>query len=212
LIELADLFFAGCVFIIFSLLAAMTVLQMLIGVLCEVVDDTTIKKAAAKDVAVMKCQIVERLRKFDVEGDGTITQRELDHIMQDGHTKDILSSLNINELFLSQMLQLLFPRPDSVVAFKPLTEMLLLCRGDNQASVETMASGFSYVVDEIKTLQVATEEKINELESSTVACTELLKKELESVMYNGLSLEGSNEQASKTVLKSGLTNKNLDYV
>jgi len=155
---------AGWTFTLFALLTTMTVLQMLIGVLCEVVGDTTKEKAAAKNVAIMKSQIVERLRRFD-DGDGLITQIELAKIMQDPHSKKVLRSLNINELFLLQMLKMAYPRPDSAVAFKPLTEIMLMCIGDSPATVETMAGGISYMINEVQELQTATESRLANLEA-----------------------------------------------
>merc|ERR1712151_954032 len=44
----------------------------------------------------------------------------------------------------------MFPTKKSTVPFKPLTEMMLACRGNNPATVETMASGLSYIVRELQ--------------------------------------------------------------
>merc|ERR1712048_1208647 len=100
---------------------------MLIGVLCEVVSETAKEKESAKDIGVMKQQILARLRKFD-DGDGLITQTELLDIIKDPHSKSVLRMLNIDEIFLLQMLKLMYPKPNSAVAIKPLTEVMLACR------------------------------------------------------------------------------------
>lgn len=155
---------AGCCFLLFTLLAAMTVLQMLIGVLCEVVSDTNKEHEAAKVVTIMKQQLVDKLRAFD-DGDGKINQAELAEIMRDPDCKALLRSLRINRLFLLEMQRLMFPTPDSSVAFKPLTEMMLMCRGDNSATVETMASGFSYLVSEVREAEQRTIQRLAKLES-----------------------------------------------
>lgn len=140
---------SGWLFLFFTGLTAMTVLQMLIGVLCEVVSETNKEHKASKVVTIMKQQLTSKLKQFD-DGDGMITQPELATILQDPESQILLRSLNVNQLFLHQMQNLLFPTQDSAVAFKPLTEMLLMCRGDNLATVETMASGFSSLVSEIR--------------------------------------------------------------
>jgi hypothetical protein len=180
---------AGWALVFFSLLAAVTVLQMLLGVLCEVVDDTTKQKKAAKDVAIMKCLIMGRLREFDLDHDGLISLDELEHILEDEKTKDILQSLNINMLFFTQMKQLLFPRADCVVAFTPLTEVLLMCRGDNEASVETMASGFSYLCKLIEKMQDSFESQVDMLQEQYRTIGQALEKSSAGLLTCAVSSE-----------------------
>merc|ERR1719161_2733770 len=97
----------------------------------------------------MKQQLMRKLSEHD-DGDGKITQTELIQILHDPESKALLRSLNINRLFLMEMQKLMFPTKESAVSFKPLTEMLLMCRGDNNATVETLAGGISYLVSEIR--------------------------------------------------------------
>jgi hypothetical protein len=150
--------FAGWMFLIFTLLTAMTILQMLIGVLCEVISNTNRDQEASKVVAIMKQQLMRKLSEHD-DGDGKITQTELIQILHDPESKALLRSLNINRLFLMEMQKLMFPTKESAVSFKPLTEIILNCRGDNNATVDTVAGGLSYIADHIK----GQDDKIHEL-------------------------------------------------
>jgi hypothetical protein len=140
---------AGWAFMLFSIISALTVLNMLIGILCEVVGETSKAKDAADSVAVMKSQIIDKLREFD-DGDGLITLPELSEVLSDSHSKAILRSLNINELYMLQMIKLMFPEHDSAIAFKPLTEMMLKCRGDTHVTMDTMATSLTFLVNEIR--------------------------------------------------------------
>jgi len=151
--------FAGWTFIIFTMITAMTILQMLIGVLCEVVSETNRQHEAARVINVMKQQVMWKLAQFD-DGDGKITLQELEQLLNDPECKTVFRNLNINRLFLMEMQKLMFPTKDSAINFKPLTEMMLSCRGDNPATVETIANGLSYLSEEVKSSQRRVERKL----------------------------------------------------
>jgi hypothetical protein len=140
---------SGWTFLIFTLLTAMTILQMLIGVLCEVISSTNREHEASRVVAIMKQQLMTKLLQHD-DGDGKITQAELAQLLADPACKALMRSLKINRLYLLEMQKLMFPSKDSAVAFKPLTEIILACRGDNTATVDTVAGGLSFLAGEIR--------------------------------------------------------------
>merc|ERR1719491_2898147 len=69
-----------------------------------------------------------------------ISARELTLAFNDKQSKAVLKSLNIDQLFLSEVQQLLFPKPDSVVTIHAVMELMLMCRGDLSVSVQHIAS------------------------------------------------------------------------
>jgi hypothetical protein len=144
---------AGWTFLLFTLLTALTILQMLIGVLCEVIADTKREQDEARVVAMMKQQLIHRFQQHD-DGDGRINQSELNEILSDPATKALLRNLNINRLFLLEMQKLMFPTKDTAVAFLPLTEIILQCRGNNQATVDTVAGGLTFLTGEFRSQSV----------------------------------------------------------
>merc|ERR1712072_851500 len=70
----------ACVFMTFILFSAITVMNMLIGVLCEVV--STVAQGEKDDAAIrlVKESILVNLKKFD-NGDGMISRNELAAVM-----------------------------------------------------------------------------------------------------------------------------------
>merc|ERR1712110_974103 len=62
---------AVIIFLVFILLSALTVMNMLIGILCEVVNAVAASEKEESDIAVMKNSILLELKKFD-DGDGMI--------------------------------------------------------------------------------------------------------------------------------------------
>merc|ERR1719247_1175241 len=67
---------AGVLFVLYALLSALLVLQMLIGVLCDVVSRVGSEQRDAAAIGLVKQELLEDLKRFD-GGDGKISQQEL---------------------------------------------------------------------------------------------------------------------------------------
>jgi len=135
---------AVCTFMVFTLLSAITVMNMLIGVLCEVVSTVA---AAEKDEAainMMKESILVELHRFDIDGNGMISLEELQHVMNDPHALGVLRSLEVDVQYLRELQRLLFPRPDTLVSIESIMDLMLMCRGDLVTTVKHMASGQAF--------------------------------------------------------------------
>jgi hypothetical protein len=151
-IVLTDLLLSGTVssviscivFMVFVLLSALTVMNMLIGVLCRVV--TAVAEGEMDDAAIrlVKESILVDLRKFD-DGNGMMTHDALVQVMCDPQSKAVLKSLNVDRLFLMELQRMLFPKPGSQVPIKNLMELMLMCRGDLPVTVKALSSGLSYI-------------------------------------------------------------------
>jgi hypothetical protein len=126
-------------FMTFILMSCITVMNMLIGVLCEVV--SAVAQAEKDDAAIRlaKETILVNLQKFD-DGDGLITKPELQGVMRDPQSKAVLASLNIDRLFFLELQQMLFKEDGDSVPIKTIMELMLMCRGDLPVSVQHMAS------------------------------------------------------------------------
>jgi len=144
------------VFMAFILLSAINVMNMLIGVLCEVVTRVGEEEKDQEDIQLVKESILVNLMKFD-DGDGMITKDELKHVMDDPTSKVVLKQLNVDRLFLLELQQLLFPTPDTEVHIKGLIELMLMCRGDLPVTVRHLASSQASLLSMI----MAVEKRVN---------------------------------------------------
>merc|ERR1719247_2243282 len=104
-------------------------MNMLIGVLCEVVSTVTQREKDEAAVKIVKESILLELKKFD-DGDGMITHEELVEVLQDPHSQEILHSLDIDRLFLTELQSALFRSGGERVPIKGILELVLLCRGE----------------------------------------------------------------------------------
>merc|ERR1719487_2015656 len=67
---------AGAMFVLYAMMSAMCILQMLIGVLCDVVSTVKAEEQSATAVGLLKQELLNSLMACD-DGDGKISQQEL---------------------------------------------------------------------------------------------------------------------------------------
>jgi hypothetical protein len=143
---------AGMFFAMYALLSALLVLQMLIGVLCDVVSRVGQEQRDAQAIGLVKQELLEELQVFD-SGDGKISHPELMTVMKCPKSAAVLKKLNINRLFLFELQKMMFPKPNSQVPIKSVLTLMILCRGDNQATVEALSGGFCFLWKELQELR-----------------------------------------------------------
>merc|ERR1712118_445737 len=115
-------------FMFFILLTSLTVLNMLIGVLCEVVTAVGQNERDEADVRLVKQGILKELLKFDDNGDGTISQVELEHVMKSKRANAVLDELEVDQASLEEIHGMLFTCPTDQVSPKTILETCLMYR------------------------------------------------------------------------------------
>lgn len=121
-------------FFMFILLSSFTIMNMLIGVLCEVV--STVAQSERDDAAirVMKQSILLELKRFDIDENGRISKSELDHVMKSPTTLRVLRSLDVDVECLHELQHALFPH--AAVPIEDIMELLLSYRGTLPCTVK----------------------------------------------------------------------------
>uniref|UniRef100_A0A7S1AZ54 Ion transport domain-containing protein n=1 Tax=Noctiluca scintillans TaxID=2966 RepID=A0A7S1AZ54_NOCSC len=133
------------VFLFFTLLSAVTVLNMLIGVLCEVVHEVRTGEKEEHFLNVMQKTILVELYKRDT-GSGFISQSELLSVLSDPDLKEVLKQLNVDVAYIVELQYLFNHRPsdEKCIDVASVVELLLLFRGDQPATVRSMVIGQAY--------------------------------------------------------------------
>jgi hypothetical protein len=140
---------SGAFFTSFALLSALLILQMLIGVLCDVVARVNDEQRTSVAIGLIKQELLSKLMEID-DGDGRISKEELDRVINGRECKGVLSKLGINRTFLLQLQHAtLESSKDKKISIKTTLQMMLLCRSENVATVEALAGGFCFVADYI---------------------------------------------------------------
>lgn len=154
---------AGIAFMTYSLLSALLILQMLIGVLCEVVSQVNQEQRDAAALGLVRQELLVDLNNFAGE-DGKISQAELFEVMNNPKSRALLRKLNINCAYVLELQRMMFTRPGQSVSIKTILELLVMCRGDVPTTVETMAGGLLSVIHEITTLRESFEQSLTAIE------------------------------------------------
>merc|ERR1719355_428916 len=96
------------VFIVYILLAAFTVLNMLIGVLCEVVTKTAAEEQEAMMIREVQFQLKSVFDEIDVDGSGVISSEEFGHMSKNETALAALTGLGIEPKHLIALGDTLF--------------------------------------------------------------------------------------------------------
>lgn len=132
------------VFTSFILISAILMMNLLIGVLCEVVSEVAKSERDESAVKLVKQTILVTLKQFD-DGDGMISRKELEEVMEDPVSKAVLRSLNVDLVFLTELVSMLYKEVDDAVSIKGILELMLMCRGDLPSTVQHVASGQAFL-------------------------------------------------------------------
>jgi len=144
---------ASCLLMLmFIFLSAMVICNMLIGVLCEVVGEVTQAERNAKDISVLKDCMWHHLESYD-DGDGRISKEEFGMILKDPVSKTILKELKVDLSFMSALSMVFFDEKNTHVPFHAVIELMLACRGDNAATVHTIANSMSFLIGRLNSLE-----------------------------------------------------------
>merc|ERR1719326_751461 len=91
---------AGVFFIIYLCITALMIMQMLIGVLCQVIVDVDRDEKDKRDMAEVRRRLHDELVQKDRDGNNEINRAELIELLEEPHSLSLMRDLNINVLFL----------------------------------------------------------------------------------------------------------------
>jgi len=136
----------GVIFWLFVLASSLTVMNMLIGVLCEVVSAVAASEREGMQVAFVKDRMKPLFETLDESGDGLISKSEFLGILDKPEAIHLLEEVGIDVIFLLDQSDSIFDEdtmlgqaPDEKVGksldFEKLMTIILDLRGTTQATV-----------------------------------------------------------------------------
>lgn len=96
------------VFYVFVILSAVTVANMLIGVLCEVVGHVAEAEKENAVLAKLKTTLLLMLKHLDEDGSGDISKHELLNVINDSAALEVLEELDINVKYFVDMIDMIY--------------------------------------------------------------------------------------------------------
>jgi voltage-gated sodium channel len=127
----------------FVLCASLMVLNMLIGVLCDVVTKITNNEKEAEAVSLLKRTISVMLQELDESGDGLISKDEMIGVFENVEATNILMEIDVNPAHLLDHLELYFAGTDDL-GIQQIMEVILMLRGKRTPTMADILHGEQY--------------------------------------------------------------------
>jgi len=115
----------GLLLLLYMFLVSFTVLNMLIGVICDIVSDTT----ANEKRKILRQRVADLFEEVDTDGSGTLTRQEFDH----SGAKTALEQIGIDGPVLTNAFEILDTNNDNQIELGEFTEMIFKCLQAPQA-------------------------------------------------------------------------------
>lgn len=122
---------------LFVLMSAMTVMNMLIGVLCEVVTAVAAAEKEEAAIRLVKETVLVMLKKLDEDGSGEISKEEMNMVFDDEAALQVLASLQVDMTHLVDYLDMYFEQQSELSIYQ-IMDLILMLRGDRVPTMKDM--------------------------------------------------------------------------
>lgn len=146
----------------FLLVALLTIMNMLIGILCGVVADVTEADKETQFMAEVEHQIHKLADLIDVDGNGTIDKDEFDTILKDPAMTRRFFELGVDIVGAADFAKFIFTDVDEL-SFTDFTHLVSQFRGTKFASVKDIMDMRKFVSMELQSLSKYIKEEEDEL-------------------------------------------------
>ncbi|CAE7233177.1 NaCP60E [Symbiodinium microadriaticum] len=183
--------------LLYMLLASLTVMNMLVGILCEVV---SVVSAVEKEEILLK-SVKTHLKQLlldaeaDEDGDGSISRREFDKMLTNPTCVRTLNEVGVDVFALVDLADFIFEQKDHL-DFAAFMDAVLQLRGSNTATVKDIVDLQKLIVNHFKVM----EDVIAELAGKSPATK--LRDHAEKDPTRPLEMEVFGTNATKIVIRS----------
>eukprot|EP00747_Dinoflagellata_sp_TGD_P112815 gnl/TRDRNA2_/TRDRNA2_171563_c7_seq1.p1 gnl/TRDRNA2_/TRDRNA2_171563_c7~~gnl/TRDRNA2_/TRDRNA2_171563_c7_seq1.p1 ORF type:complete len:375 (+),score=69.68 gnl/TRDRNA2_/TRDRNA2_171563_c7_seq1:365-1489(+) len=129
--------------LIFILIGTFTVLNMLIGVLCEVVSAVAAAEKEDNAIRMVKDNLLHMLKMLDEDGSGLISQVEIQGVLEDQAALAVLESLHVDMRHLMEHLEMYFER-QTELSIHEIMDLILILRGERPPTVKDLLHSMSF--------------------------------------------------------------------
>mmetsp|Transcript_55485 Transcript_55485/g.125038 ORF Transcript_55485/g.125038 Transcript_55485/m.125038 type:complete len:622 (-) Transcript_55485:203-2068(-) len=139
-------------FFVFILLSSLTLMNLLVGVLVEVVSVVSLVEKENLDVRFVKSYFSALVKQVDIDGDQQISKGEFGVIMQNPDALRALQSVGVDVVGLVDLADFIF-RESENLPFRDFMDLILQLRGANKATVRDIVDMRKLVVQKVANLE-----------------------------------------------------------
>jgi len=188
----ADNMACGGLFFVFVGLSSLTIMNMLIGVLCEVVQSVADCEKEGMLIQYVTSRFEVLWNRLDLDGTGTLSKKEFLSIMQNEDAWEALEDVGVDPMSLVKLVDLIFESHDEddqkqqgQLTFSEFMEVILTFRGSNTATVKDMT-------DLRKWLDVHTQKQLDRQLKETERMVKKMVAETERMVKSMMELHVSD--------------------
>jgi len=147
-------------FLIFTLLSSLTVMNMLIGVLVDVVSVVSCVEKEEITMRFVKRKMLELLRKISEDGSDLISKTNFESMLLDPEAAKLVQQVGVDVVGLVDFADFIF-KDEKNISFPEFMELILQLRGSNVATVKDIVDLRKFVTLEMQYTMVAIREEIS---------------------------------------------------
>jgi len=143
----------GFIVLSFVMLASLTVMNMLVGVLCEVVSVVSSVEKEQLSVSYVKQRLLQLFEDLgvDEDDDNKVSKSEFDSLLMQSEAARIISEIGVDVVGLVDMADYIFK--DGVeLTFADFMELILQMRGSNSSTVKDIVDMRRFLLTELTTV------------------------------------------------------------
>lgn len=155
---------------VFAILAACTVLNLLIGILCEVVSAVAATEKEEMMVQFVTQKIESLLRAGDCYNDGMISQAEFERILKTPEAVLALEEVGIDPVSIVDFTEHIFHGEDNLegtLNFPKFMEVILKLRQTNECTIKDVVDLRRYIVTQLTTAQEVVLEHLRDCDQAS---------------------------------------------
>lgn len=134
---------------LFILLASLTVMNMLVGILVEVVAAITVAEKEEMTVGYIKRELLSVMSKLDDDKDETLSQREFEGMLLDPMILKIMQGAGVDVIGLVDLSDVIFHGKEEGLHFEEFLETVLNLRSSNTATVKDIMTLLKFLKSEM---------------------------------------------------------------
>lgn len=131
---------------VFVLLSALTVMNMLIGVLCQVVLDVSAQEKETNVKTQMQKTLLVMLQDLDADNSGMLSKEEVQEVMHLDKAVEIMKDIQVDTQHLLNLTEMIFADELEGLPINVIMNIVLSLRGDRTPSMSDLAKSNNFLL------------------------------------------------------------------
>jgi len=184
--------------VVFVLLSALTVMNMLIGVLCEVVLDVSAEEKEKRVKDKMQKTLLVMLQKLDSDNSGELSKAEVQAVICEPDAVEVMKDIQVDTQHLLDITEMLYTSEDSTLPISVIMSIVLSLRGRRAATMNDLAKGYNFMLWALEAQFAQHKETVDQAIQSAATSQQPLNPQLmadlhESIMHHNKTLKEHHE-------------------